>query len=115
MPSETSIETLYGMYGHVLRADKRAKQLPYEWIGQALEQTGSATVRRLRLPMEQVIWVLIGMALVRDRPTSEVVRELDLSLPSDKEVAKSSITQARQPVGVEPLQWLCETERIALG
>lgn len=108
MPIEAAIEMLQGMYGTVLRADKLAKQLPVQWIEEALNQSGSATVRRRRLPMEQVVWVVIGMALVRNRPITEVVSKLDLSLPSDKEVAPSSITAARQRLGADALQWLCE-------
>lgn len=34
-----------------------------EWIEQALQATGTATIRRRRLPAEQVVWLVIGMAL----------------------------------------------------
>jgi hypothetical protein len=61
-----------------------AKRLDEEWIVQALEATGTATIRRRRLPAEQVIWVVIGMALMRDRPIADIVRQLDLALPDGK-------------------------------
>jgi hypothetical protein len=32
-----------------------AQHLPYEWIEQALQATGTATVRKRRLPAEQVV------------------------------------------------------------
>ena len=57
------------------------KDLPTAWIEQALNATGTATVRRRRLPAEQVVWLVIGMALMRDRPIMEVVNKLDLAMP----------------------------------
>ena len=33
------------------------------WIEEALEATGSATIRKQRLPAEQVVWLVLGMAL----------------------------------------------------
>ena len=52
------------------------------WIEEALATTGTATLRKRRLPAEQVVWLVIGMALLRDRPIAEVVRQLDLAMPS---------------------------------
>ena len=78
------------------------------WIEQALEATGTATVRRRRLPSEQVIWVVLGMGLFRDRPMEDVVSKLDLALPGVGTVARSSVSQARERVGSEPLRWLFE-------
>ena len=34
-----------------------------EWVLQSLEATGTATLRTRRLPAEQVVWLVIGMAL----------------------------------------------------
>ena len=35
------------------------------WIEQALAATGTTTVRRRRLPVEEVVWVVLGMAVSR--------------------------------------------------
>lgn len=81
------------------------------WIEEALEATGTATLRRRRLPAEQVVWLVLGMALMRDRPMHDVVAKLDLALPGrspGKAVATSTITQARQRLGSAPLRWLFE-------
>ena len=43
-----------------------------EWVVQALEATGTATVRSRRLPAEQVVWLVIGMALFRNRSIHDV-------------------------------------------
>jgi hypothetical protein len=51
------------------------------WIDEALEATGTATMRRRRLPAEQVIWLVLGMALYRGRPIDELVERVDLVLP----------------------------------
>jgi len=80
-----------------------------EWILEALYSTGTATVRRRRLPAEQVIWLVLGMALRRDMPIPEIVRRLDLALPDadgNRTVAPSTIAQARARLGAEPLEWL---------
>jgi hypothetical protein len=79
-----------------------------EWIEQALRVTGTATVRKRRLPAEQVVWVVLGMALFRNLSIEEVVRELELALPAEDggEVAPSAISQARSRLGAESMEWL---------
>ena len=80
-----------------------------DWIQQALQLTGAATVRRRRLPAEQVIWLVLGMALMRDLPMDQVVAKLDLALPgSGTRLAKSAIPPARQRLGSEPMKKLFE-------
>lgn len=84
------------------------------WIEQALAATGTATVRRRRLPMEEVVWVVLGMALFRDKPIEDVVSKLDLALPGGgATVARSSISQARARLGSEPMKWLFERSSAA--
>ena len=85
------------------------KHIDASWIEEALAATGTATVRRRRLPAEQVIWVVLGMGLFRDRPIEDVVSKLDLALPSTgSSIARSSVSQARDRVGSEPIRWLFE-------
>jgi hypothetical protein len=81
-----------------------------DWIDEALEATGTATLRRRRLPAEQVIWLVLGMALFRDRRIDEVVAKLDLSLPGRRgpTPAPSAVVQARARLGHEPMKWLFE-------
>lgn len=89
--------------------DTFRKHLDHRWIKEALAATGVATLRKRRLPAEQVVWLALGMAMMRDRPIAEVVSRLDLALPGADGsgiVAPSSIVQARQRVGPEPLEWL---------
>lgn len=79
------------------------------WIEEALEATGVATIRRRRLPADQVIWLVLGIALLRDRAIDEVVDALEVALPSPHGVvAKSAIPPARARLGAEPMKWLFE-------
>ena len=64
-----------------------------EWIEEALVATGTATIRRRRLPAEQVIWLVLGMGIMRDQPLTEIVAAMDLALPGKRgvRVAPSTI------------------------
>lgn len=88
--------------------DRLRSSIDPSWILAALYLTGTASVRRRRLPAEQVLWLVLGMALFRNLPIDEVVRELELALPAAKkgEVAASAIVQARGRLGPAPLRWL---------
>lgn len=79
------------------------------WIEEALLSTGTATIRRRRIPAEQTVWLVLGMALMRDLPITEVARKLDIALPAadgSRTVASSALTQARARVGSDPIEWL---------
>ena len=80
------------------------------WIDAALSATGTATVRRRKLPAEQVVWLAIGMGMFRDRSIAEVVDHLDLVLPAatDRQVTSGAIVQARDRLGAAPLECLFE-------
>jgi hypothetical protein len=96
----------YGSPDHL--EDFRAR-IDQAWIDEALASTESATVRRRRLPSEQVLWVVLGMGLFRDRPIEDIVSKLDLALPGrSATVARSSVSQARERLGSEPVKWLFE-------
>lgn len=89
--------------------EKFQKHIDPRWIEEALEVTGTATLRKRRLPSEQVVWLVLGMALNRNLPIAEVVSWLDLALPANNGklvVAPSSISQARKRLGPEPMKWL---------
>ena len=79
------------------------------WVEEALASTGTATIRRRRVPAEQAVWLVIGMALMRDQPVTAVARQLDIALPAPdgtRTVASSALTQARARLGAEPMEWL---------
>lgn len=83
------------------------RNIDREWVEQALQATGTATVRRRRLPAEQVVWLVIGMALYRDRSIHDIVSKLDLVLPGDSPtVVPSAVADARARLGAKPMEWL---------
>lgn len=88
--------------------NRLGQHLPYAWIEQAVRASGSASIRRRRLPAQQVVWLVIALALYRHQSISEVVDGLELALPAPDApfVSKSAIAQARQRTGAAPLAWL---------
>ena len=58
------------------------KELDAQWIENALQESGVGTFRRRKLPAALVVWLVIGMALFRDRSIREVVSHLGLVLPT---------------------------------
>jgi hypothetical protein len=88
---------------------KLTQHIDPTWVEEALLATGTATVRRRRMPAEQTVWLLLGMALLRDLPITLVARQLDVALPAldgSRTVASSALTQARARLGPEPMEWL---------
>lgn len=85
------------------------QHLDPRWIEEALLATGTATLRKRRLPAEQTVWLLLGMAVMRDKPIAAVAQQLDVALPGpdgSRTVASSALSQARARLGAEPMEWL---------
>lgn len=76
------------------------------WIEQTLGATGKASIRRRKLPAEHVVWLVIGLALFRNLPIWHVVRQLDLTLGTEPQLAPSAAIQGRQRLGDAPLEHL---------
>ncbi len=90
------------------RIERFGASLPQEWIEEALAATGTASIRRRKLPAEQVLWLVLGMALFQDRSIRDVVDHLGLVMPGDgaDSLAPSGISNARGRLGPEPVAWL---------
>ena len=90
--------------------ERFGKVLDAQWIDTALVMTGTASLRRRKLTAPTVVWLVIGMALFRDRAISEVIAHLGLVLPSQTDeasgvfLAASAIPQARYRVGAAPIE-----------
>jgi hypothetical protein len=80
-----------------------------EWVRQALRRTSTETIRRRKLPNEAAIWIVIGIALFRERSIEAVVKHLGLALPGDTirpsptgaAVSSAAVAQARGRIGSE--------------
>jgi len=85
------------------------QNIPIEWVASALDLSNQATIRRRRLPADQVLWLVLGMALFRDEPVHEVARRLNIcaqGLATDHLLARSGVTEARKRLGSDPVEWL---------
>lgn len=71
-------------------------------VGKALALSGAQSIRRRKLPAEDVAWLVIGMALFSDSSVDNVARRLGISLKGP--AGKSSICQARDRLGSEPMR-----------
>ncbi len=92
-----------------------SRNIDPQWITQALAATGTASVRKRKLPAQQVIWLVIALAMYRHQSIAQVVADLDLALPDEinPDIAKSALTQARQRLGQEPLSLLFGMSAVA--
>lgn len=92
--------------------DGLRSHLPLDWIKSCLEKHGIATLRKRKLPVENVAWLVVGLGLFRNRSIPDVLARLDLVLPGEngerRDVAEGAITPARDRLGVEPLRELYE-------
>ena len=80
-----------------------------QWIEASLTKTGKASIRKRKLPAEQVVWLVIGLALFRNQPIWYVVQQLDLVQGESDYCYPSATVQARQRLGQEPLAELFRT------
>jgi len=95
--------------------ERLGQHLPFEWVEQAVACTDAASIRKRRLPAEQVVWLVVALALYRHKSIGEVLDDLELALPVGhvRHVSKSAAAQARQRLGAEPLRWLFERSAMA--
>lgn len=97
--------------GHLpITFDGLKSQLDVEWIKEALRVGGVARLRKRKLSAEDVIWLVIGMALYRNESMIEVVHRLDLVMPKKNGhagvISKGAIPPARERVGEDSLKAL---------
>src|SRR5687767_5127914 len=82
------------------------------WVATALAATGTASVRRRKVPADYVVWLVIAMALFRDRAIAQVVQHLALVLPTPQgrgTVTPGALVQARTRLGPRPVAALFTT------
>ncbi|WP_023603053.1 IS4 family transposase [Aliivibrio logei] len=79
--------------------------LPPEFINQCLEEAGIATIRKRRLPLDMMVWVVLGMAFYQDESVWDITSNMQLMLPGKRPlVAPSAVVQARQRLGSEAVK-----------
>ncbi len=81
--------------------------IPPELITTLLHEEGVATLRRRRMPMERLVWAIIGMAMFRNVPMTQLANQLDILLPGNRPfVAPSAFVQARKRLGDKTIELL---------
>jgi hypothetical protein len=73
-------------------------------IEQALLDTGRAEQRACRLSHRVMLWVVLAMGVLTDRPIRQVFKHARRMQPGDKTPSRSNLCEARQRLGVEPVQ-----------
>ncbi|WP_171764170.1 transposase domain-containing protein, partial [Shigella sonnei] len=53
-------------------------------ISRCLAESGTVTLRKRRLPLEMMVWCIVGMALERKEPLHQIVNRLDIMLPGNR-------------------------------
>ena len=85
--------------------EKYAELLSPDLIQQGFEEAGVATIRKRRLPLETVLWSIVGMSLFRQKSVWDIATQMDIMLPGKKPlVAPSAMVQARQRLGSEAVK-----------
>ena len=76
-----------------------------ELISRCLAESGTVTLHKRRLPLEMMVWCIVGMALERKEPLHQIVNRLDIMLPGNRPfVAPSAVIQTRQRLGIEAVR-----------
>ena len=80
--------------------------IPPELIRQVLQDTGRVNPRACALSHEVVLWVVLAMGILTDLPIRQVFKHARRLRVGERSPARSSLCEARQRLGVEPLQEL---------
>jgi hypothetical protein len=82
------------------------KVIPPEAIQQALIATGRINPRACKLTHEVMMGVVLGMGLLTHLPIRQVFKHSRRLRAGERTPCRSSLCEARQRLGVEPLQYL---------
>ncbi len=86
-----------------------ADLLPIELINSAYELTDTVTLRKRKLTLESMAWLLVGMAIYNDKSMADIVNMLDIVDRTGKPfVAPSALTQRRKNLGESAAKALFE-------
>jgi len=77
-------------------------------IRQALQECARINERSCRLTHEVMLWVVLAMGLLTDLPIRQVFKWARRLRPTEKSPCRSSLCEARQRLGVEPVARLHE-------
>ncbi|MCP5077862.1 MAG: IS4 family transposase [Psychromonas sp.] len=83
--------------------------LPLELIDEAYSLTNTVTMRKRKLTLESMVWLLVGMAIYNDKSMKDLVNQLDIVDRTGKAfVAPSALTQRRKNLGESAIKAVFE-------
>ena len=105
MQLETALSSTFNASSPFISFENLSSFLDPTLIDQGFQQAGVATLRKRRLPLESVLWLVIGMSLFRQQSVWDIATQLEIMLPGQRPlVAPSALVQARQRLGVEAVR-----------
>lgn len=89
------------------RARSLADLIPAELIQKAFTLTDTVTLRKRKLPLESMIWLIVGMCVFCDRPMTDIVNLMDITDRTGAPfTARSSVIQRRKKLGEDAVREL---------
>lgn len=84
-----------------------AELLPPDLIQQAFSLTDTVTLRKRKLPLESMVWLVIGMAIFNNKPLSHIVNLMDIADRTGRPfTAASSVIARRKTLGEDAVREL---------
>lgn len=81
--------------------------IPAELIQKALTLTDTVTLRKRKLPLESMIWLVVGMSIFCNHPMTEIVNLMDITDRTGTPfTARSSVIQRRKTLGEDAVREL---------
>ncbi|MEB4677799.1 transposase domain-containing protein, partial [Enterobacteriaceae bacterium G50] len=89
------------------RARSLADLIPAELIQRAFTLTDTVTLRKRKLPLESMIWLIVGMCVFCDRPMTDIINLMDITDRAGAPfTARSSVIQRRKKLGEDAVREL---------
>lgn len=86
-----------------------ADLLSPDLIQQAFSLTDTVTLRKRKLPLESMVWLVIGMAIFNNKPLSHIVNLMDIADRTGSPfTAPSSVVARRKTLGEDAVRVLFE-------
>ncbi len=102
---QTELATTFNSCNSYKAFDRYSELLTPDIISQGFEQAGVATIRKRRLPLDVVLWSIVGMSLFRQQSVWDIATQMNIMLPGKRPlVAPSALVQARQRLGPEAVK-----------
>lgn len=84
-----------------------ADLLSPDLIQQAFSLTDTVTLRKRKLPLESMVWLVIGMAIFNNKPMSHIVNLMDIVDRTGRSfTAPSSVIARRKTLGEDAIRVL---------